>query len=73
MSKTYGRIYADGYRAGRKATKWEKFCWLLKHKRTNVEDWLTDDDSSDTDFLIVLAAAVMIAIAGVVMVFAARG
>ena len=73
MSKTYGRIYVDGYRAGRKATRWERFKWLLFHRRAKVEEWLTDDDAGDMDFLIVLFAAVLITLAGIVMVFAARG
>jgi len=73
MSKTRTRVYADGYRAGRKATRWERLKWLLFHRRAKVEDWLTDEDASDMDFLIVLFAAVLIALAGVVMIFAARG
>lgn len=72
MSKTYNRVYAQGYRAGRKATKWEKFCWLLKHRRRDVEDWLTDDDAKDADFLVIVTAVTMIGIAGVLMIFAAR-
>lgn len=74
MSKTYNRIYARGYRAGRKATKWEKFCWLLKNRRRDVEEWLTDEGKSDLDYLVVLFAAVSIAIAGVLIGFiATRG
>lgn len=73
MSKTWSKIYADGYRAGRKTTRWERFKWLLFHRRAKVEEWLTDEDSSDMDFLIVLFAAVLIALAGVVMMFLARG
>lgn len=73
MSKTRTRVYADGYRAGRKATRWERFKWLLFHRRAKVEDWLTDDDAKDTDFLIIAAAVTLIGIAGVVMMFLARG
>lgn len=72
MSKTYNRVYAQGYRAGRKATKWEKCCWLLKHRHRDVEDWLTDDDAKDTDFLVIVTAVTLIGIAGVLMIFAAR-
>jgi len=72
MSKTRTRVYADGYRAGRKATRWERFKWLLFHRRVKVESWLVDEDARDMDFLIVLFAAVLIALAGVVMIFAAR-
>lgn len=74
MSKTYNRVYAQGFRAGRKATRWEKFCWLIKNRRRDVEDWLTDEGKSDLDFLVVLFAAVSIAIAGVLIGFiATRG
>ena len=72
MSKPSNRVYSQGFRAGRKATRWEKFCWLLKHRRRDVEDWLTDDNAKDTDFLIIAAAVTLIGIAGVLMVFAAR-
>ena len=72
MSKTYNRVYAQGYRAGRKATKWEKFCWLLKHRRRDVEDWLTDENAKYTDFLVIAAAVTLIGIACVLMVFAER-
>lgn len=72
MSKTYDRVYAQGFRAGRKATKWEKFCWLLKHRRRDVEDWLTDDNAKDADFLIIAVVVTLIGIACVLMVFAAR-
>ena len=72
MSRTYNRVYAPGYRAGRKATRWEKFCWLIKHRRRDVEDWLTDDDAKDTDFFIIAVAVTLIGIAGVLMVFAAK-
>ena len=65
MSKTYNRVYAQGFRAGRKATAWEKFLWLLKHRRRDVEDWLTDDDSGDADFLILLFAGLALAAAGI--------
>lgn len=65
MSKTYNRVYAQGYRAGRKSTKWEKFCWLLKHRRRDVEDWLTDDNAKDADFLILLFAGLALAAAGI--------
>lgn len=70
MSKTYNHVYSQGFRAGRKATKWEKFCWLLKHRRRDVEDWLTDDNSGDVDFLIITLAVVAIGIAALLMVFA---
>lgn len=74
MSKTYNRVYAQGFRAGRKATRWEKFCWLIKNRRRDVEEWLTDEGKSDLDFLVVLFAAVSIAIAGVLIGFiATRG
>jgi len=73
MSKTRTRVYADGYRAGRKATRWERFKWLLFHRRAKVESWLVDEDARDMDFLIVMVAAVLIALAGVVMIVAARG
>jgi len=72
MSKTYNRVYAQGYRAGRKATRWEKFCWLIKHRRRDVEDWLTDDNAKDADFLVIVTAVTLIGIAGVLMIFAAR-
>lgn len=72
MSKS-GRIYANEYRAGRHATRWERFKWLLFHRRVKVEEWLTDEDAHDVDFLIVIFAAVLIALAGVVMMFLARG
>ena len=72
MSKTYNRVYAQGFRAGRKATKWEKFCWLIKHRRRDVEDWLTDDNAKDTDFLVMIAAVTLIGIAGVLMIFVVR-
>lgn len=72
MSKTYNRVYAQGYRAGRKATRWEKFCWLLKHRRRDVEEWLTDDNAKDADFLVIVTAVTLIGIAGVLMIFAAR-
>jgi len=72
MSKTRTRVYSDGYRAGRKATRWERIKWLLFHRRAKVESWLVDEDARDMDFLIVLFAAVLIALAGVVMIFAAR-
>lgn len=72
MSKTYGRVYAKGYRAGRKATRWERFKWLLFHRRAQVEDWLTDDDAHDTDFLIVALAVTAIGVSAVMMVFASR-
>ena len=72
MSKTYNRIYSQGFRAGRKTTKWEKFCWLLKHRRRDVEEWLTDDDAKDADFLVIVTAVTLIGIAGVLMAFAAR-
>ena len=73
MSKTRTRVYADGYRAGRKATRWERFKWLLFHRRAKVEEWLTDENTGDVDFLIVLFAAILIALSGVVMMFLARG
>lgn len=73
MSKTRTRVYSDEYRAGRRATRWERFKWLLFHRRAKVEEWLTDETSTDMDFLIVLFAAVLIALAGVVMMFLARG
>ena len=73
MSKTRTRVYADGYRAGRRATRWERFKWLLTHKRTKVEDWLTEENRGDVDFLVVLFAAVAVALAGVVMALLARG
>lgn len=72
MSKTYNRVYAQGYRAGRKATRWEKFCWLLKYRRRDVEDWLTDDNAKDADFLVIVTAVTLIGIAGVLIIFAAR-
>ena len=72
MSKTYNRVYSQGFRAGRKATRWEKFCWLIKHRRRDVEDWLTDDNAKDADFLVIAAAVTLIGIAGVLMAFAAR-
>lgn len=72
MSKTYRRVYSQGFRAGRKATRWEKFCWLIRHRRCDVEDWLTDDDAKDTDFLVIVTSVTLIGIAGVLMIFAAR-
>lgn len=72
MSKTRSRIYSNGYRAGRKATRWERFKWLVFHHRVKVEDWMMDEDSRDVDFLVVLFAAVALALAGVVMMFLAR-
>ena len=72
MSKTRSRIYADGYRAGRKATRLERIKWLMFHRRAKVESWLVDEDARDMDFLIVLFAAVLIVLAGVIMIFAAR-
>ena len=72
MSKTYNRVYSRGFRAGRKATAWEKFLWLLKHRRRDVEDWLTDDNAKDADFLVIVTAVTLIGIAGVLMIFAAR-
>ena len=73
MKRRAGKIYADNYRAGRRATRWERFKWLMFHHRAKVEDWITDDDSGDIDFLIIVFMTVMLALAGVVMVFAARG
>jgi len=73
MSKTRTRIYSDGYRAGRKATRWERLKWLLFHRRAKVESWLVDEDARDMDFLIVLLAAILIALAGVVMIYVAQG
>ena len=73
MSKTRARIYSDGYRAGRRATRWERIKWLLFHRRAKVESWLVDEDARDMDFLIVLFAAVLIALAGVVMIYVAQG
>ena len=72
MSKTRSRIYSNGYRAGRKATRWERVKWLVFHHRVKVEDWMMDEDSRDVDFLVVLFAAVALALAGVVMMFLAR-
>lgn len=70
--KRGGRVYADEYRAGRRATRWEKFKWLMFHRRTKVEEWQTDYAAKDMDFLILIFATVMITLAGVIMVFAAR-
>ena len=65
MSKTRSKIYADGYRAGRKVTRWERFKWLLFHRRAKVEEWLTDDNAKDADFLILLFAGLAVAAAGI--------
>lgn len=74
MSKTRVRVYARGFRGGRNASRWERLKWFFSHRRTMVEDWLTDEDKSDLDFLVVLFAAVSIAIAGVLIGFiATRG
>lgn len=70
MSKTYNRVYSQGFRAGRKATRWERFKWLMFHRRAKVEDWLTDDNSGDVDFLVITLAVVAIGIAALLMVFA---
>lgn len=72
MSKTRSRIYAEGYRAGRRATRWERFKWFFCHRRAKVEDWLVDEGTGDTDFLIAIFAAVAIVLAGIAMMFAAR-
>lgn len=73
MSKTRARIYSEGFRAGRRLTRWGRFKWLVLHKRSVVEDWLTDDDASDMDFLVVVLAVVAVGMACVVMAFLARG
>lgn len=74
MSKTRARIYSQGYRAGRRATRWERLKWFFCHRRAKVkvEDWLVDEGTGDTDFMIALFAAVAIGLAVVAMVFAAR-
>ena len=71
MSKTIKRLYSKGYRSGRNATKWERIKWFFFHRKTVVEDWMTDDNRKDMDFLILLFAAVAIGLAGVLIMLAA--
>lgn len=52
MSKTFARVYARGYRAGRRLTPREKAAFFLKHKRTDVEEWITDYETGSADFFI---------------------
>lgn len=72
MSKTRSRIYASGYRAGRKTTRWERFKWLVLHRRAKIEEWETDYNSKDTDFLIALFAVVALSLALLVFVFVGK-
>lgn len=69
MSKTIKRLYSKGYRSGRDATKWERLKWFFCHKRVSVEDWMTDENRKDIDFLVLLFAAVAIALAGVIVMW----
>ena len=65
MSRTRDRLYAQGFRAGRRLTRWEKIRWFFCRQRAEIEDWITDDDSSDMDFLVLLFAGIAIALAGI--------
>ena len=69
MSKTASRVYAKGYRAGRRLTLCEKIAYTLKSRRRGVEEWISDYPENRSSFaavaipLLLIAAALAIAIA----------
>jgi hypothetical protein len=72
MSKTRAKVYGYQYRSGRQATKWERVKWFFTHRRARCEDWVSDYEQTDMDFLVGVFAVTMVAIAAIMVVFAAK-